>query len=396
MDDAERYLRRALEEARTGFSAGDPHVAAALNNLAELYRRVAGALVSARGHRLTVCPQPRLRHDFDKAVPLFHEARAQLVRHRMRHPRMECDADPLASQERAYGRTHPSVATTLHNLGGMYTQQGDYPAAMAAYRDALRCKEASLGRLHPEYAATLAHLAEVTALHGRPADAAALLQESLDVMDAIGAGYSRLAQRRMTRLAHLLSASRQHAQAAAVHRRLVQAADMAPSGPEDAGAAMWAVHARVGLADALSAVPATVAEAQQLYSQCLADTRRLCGEAHPLTAACMRRVAEMQTREGSPSALTQAEELLRAALRVLAAQLEAKADAAPDVTRERLIITQEVAAAHLCLAEVLQQRQGPRSEVADHLAAASAALDAAPPGYARDALSVRLRAVRRK
>ena len=40
MDDAERYLRRALEEARTGFSAGDPHVAAALNNLAELYRRV--------------------------------------------------------------------------------------------------------------------------------------------------------------------------------------------------------------------------------------------------------------------------------------------------------------------------------------------------------------------
>jgi tetratricopeptide (TPR) repeat protein len=302
---------------------------------------------------------------------------------------------PLALQEQAYGRSHPSVATTLHNLGGMYTQQGDYPAAMAAYADALRCKEASLGRLHPEYAATLAHLAEVTALHGRPGDAAALLQESLEVMEAIGAGYSRLAQRRMTRLAHLLSASRQHPQAAAVHRKLVQAADMAPSGPEDGGAAMWAVHARVGLADALAAIPSSVPEAQQLYSQCLADTRRLCGEAHPLTAACMRRVADMHAREGSPTGLAQAEELLRTALQVLAAQLEAKADVIPDVNRERLVITQEVTAAHLCLAEVLQTRKAPGSEVAGHVAAASAALDAAPPGYARDALSVRLRAFAR-
>lgn len=35
---AELYLKRALEEAKAGFGEDDGHVAAALNNLAELYR----------------------------------------------------------------------------------------------------------------------------------------------------------------------------------------------------------------------------------------------------------------------------------------------------------------------------------------------------------------------
>lgn len=37
--DAERYLQRALKEARAGFGMADSHFAAALNNLAELHRR---------------------------------------------------------------------------------------------------------------------------------------------------------------------------------------------------------------------------------------------------------------------------------------------------------------------------------------------------------------------
>ena len=38
LDEAERYLRQALREARLGFDSKDAHVAAALNNLAEVYR----------------------------------------------------------------------------------------------------------------------------------------------------------------------------------------------------------------------------------------------------------------------------------------------------------------------------------------------------------------------
>lgn len=35
---AERYMKRALEEAKKGFGETDGHVAAAYNNLAEVYR----------------------------------------------------------------------------------------------------------------------------------------------------------------------------------------------------------------------------------------------------------------------------------------------------------------------------------------------------------------------
>ena len=57
--DAERYLLRALEEARTGFGPADSHFAAALNNLAELHR---------------------LRRQYDAAIPLYEEALRVLAR----------------------------------------------------------------------------------------------------------------------------------------------------------------------------------------------------------------------------------------------------------------------------------------------------------------------------
>jgi hypothetical protein len=77
LEDAERYLRRAVVEARAGFSTGDPHVAAALNNLAELYR-CDTRLQCFRTASDSLLP--RLRGEFDKAVPLYREASAMLVR----------------------------------------------------------------------------------------------------------------------------------------------------------------------------------------------------------------------------------------------------------------------------------------------------------------------------
>lgn len=38
MSEGERYMQKALDKAREGFGPRDPHVAAAANNLAELYR----------------------------------------------------------------------------------------------------------------------------------------------------------------------------------------------------------------------------------------------------------------------------------------------------------------------------------------------------------------------
>lgn len=53
---AERYMRRALEEAKKGFGEDDGHVAAAYNNLAEVFRN---------------------SRQFEKAEPLYLEVSLQ-------------------------------------------------------------------------------------------------------------------------------------------------------------------------------------------------------------------------------------------------------------------------------------------------------------------------------
>ena len=59
-EEAGKYLRRALKEAQEGFGKDDPHVAAARNNLAELYR---------------------LQKRWDEAERLYEDAARALERH---------------------------------------------------------------------------------------------------------------------------------------------------------------------------------------------------------------------------------------------------------------------------------------------------------------------------
>ena len=119
------YLRRALAEARAGFGEEDPHVAAARNNLAELYR---------------------LQRRFDEAEKLYAVAAAALEKH--------------------YGPSHPAAGAAVHNLAGCKLSRGDFAGAYAAYADAAAKKAEALGPNHPEYAATLFHMAEAKRAEG--------------------------------------------------------------------------------------------------------------------------------------------------------------------------------------------------------------------------------------
>ena len=60
----------------------------------------------------------------------------------------------LAIKERAYGRDHPEVATTLTNLGNAYGDLGDHAKARDMLERALAIKERAYGRDHPEVALT--------------------------------------------------------------------------------------------------------------------------------------------------------------------------------------------------------------------------------------------------
>jgi hypothetical protein len=181
------YLRRALAEAIAGFGEDDPHVAAARNNLAELYR---------------------LQRRFDEAEKLYAVAAAALEKH--------------------YGPSHPAAGAATHNLAGCKLSRGDYAGAYRAYASAALKKKKALGAHHPDYAATLFHMAEAKRAGGEYAAAVTLLEESVRVLDASGQGESAVACRRMERLAQTQGdLNGDHVAAEATRRRVLEAREHA-------------------------------------------------------------------------------------------------------------------------------------------------------------------------
>ena len=181
------YLRRALAEAKAGFGEDDPHVAAARNNLAELYR---------------------LQRRFDEAEKLYAVAAAALERH--------------------YGAAHPAAGAAVHNLAGCKLSRGDFAGAYRAYADAAAKKKEALGANHPDVATTLFHAAEAKRAGGEYAAAAALLEASVRVLDASGQGESAVACRRLERLAQAQGdLNGDHAAAETTRRRVLAARERA-------------------------------------------------------------------------------------------------------------------------------------------------------------------------
>lgn len=179
-DEARRYLERALLEAKKGFGEKDPHVAAALNNLAELNR---------------------IERKWEESESLFAQA--------------------LEILREAFGETHPAVGTALHNLAGCRLAQDDIDGAYNLYAKSLERKEATLGVNHPEYATTLYHMAEVLCRNGRKSDAIVLLERSIKVSEEIGAAHTDACLRRLKRLAQLLWDCEEYERAERVRRRIL-------------------------------------------------------------------------------------------------------------------------------------------------------------------------------
>jgi len=180
LDEARRYLERALVEAKKGFGEGDAHVAAALNNLAELNR---------------------IESKWSESERFFSES--------------------LEILRKAYGENHPAVGTALHNLAGCRLAQGDADGAYALYAKSLERKEATLGTNHPEYATTLYHMAEVLSRSDRKQDAVVLLERSIKVSEEIGAAHTDACLRRMKRLAQLLWDCENYEHAERIRRRIL-------------------------------------------------------------------------------------------------------------------------------------------------------------------------------
>ena len=77
----------------------------------------------------------------------------------------------LKISEIALGPDHPSVATSLNNLAGLYKAQGKYDEAEPLYRRDLEISENALGPDHPDVAITLNNLALLYDSQGKYAKA---------------------------------------------------------------------------------------------------------------------------------------------------------------------------------------------------------------------------------
>jgi len=74
------------------------------------------------------------------------------------------EAEPLYQRslqilEKALGKDHPDVASSLNNLAGLYSDTGRYAEAEPLYQRSLQIREKALGKEHPDVAVSLNNLA---------------------------------------------------------------------------------------------------------------------------------------------------------------------------------------------------------------------------------------------
>lgn len=73
----------------------------------------------------------------------------------------ECYMEALRIKLLHYGREHPYVSKTVHNLGTLYCEQGDYNIALSMFEETLRVRRQALGPNDDSVADTLQWIASV-------------------------------------------------------------------------------------------------------------------------------------------------------------------------------------------------------------------------------------------
>ncbi len=259
--DAERECRAALEEAQAEDPA-QPRVAAALNELGEIYR--------AQGRDKEA--EPLLQQSLDLSEQTLGPWHLQ-VAHALHNLAALCAGQErtqeaetryqraIAIEERMLGPEDSSLAASLNNLALIYKARGDFSRAIplfqralrlwlkaktpeislaatamnnlgavcyaqgkqaeaeALFREALQIKEASIGGRHPEVATILNNLAEVYDAQGRFAEAAPLLDRLVEIDIALlGPGHPDVA-RELTWLGRIAQAQTDYARAETLCRR---------------------------------------------------------------------------------------------------------------------------------------------------------------------------------
>jgi CHAT domain-containing protein/Tfp pilus assembly protein PilF len=213
----------------------------------------------------------------------------------------------LAIRKEVLGEKHPSTATSLNNLAGLYESQGNYSAAEPLYQQALAIVKEVLGEKHPDTAASLNNLAGLYESQGNYSAAEPLYQQALAIRkEVLGEKHPDTAQS-LNNLAVLYFSQGNYSAAGPLYQQAlaIRKEVLGEEHPDTA-------QSLNNLAE-LYRTQGNYSTAETLYQQALAIHKEVLGEKHPYTATSLNNLAELYRTQGNYSA---AEPLLKQALAI--------------------------------------------------------------------------------
>ncbi len=224
------------------------------------------------------------RKSFDKATELRDAGRyAEAIAY---------GEHALAIQEAALGRNHPDVATSLHELGRLYSTQGLYSRAEPLYQRALAIREAALGKNHPDVASTLNNLAVLYADQGVYERARPFYERALAIWESsLGRNHPHVAML-LNNLARLYQGQGLYGRAEPLYQRAL-AIKEASSGKSHPSFAQTLNNLAI-----LYTEQGLYGRAEPLYQRALAILEVALGKHHPNISYPLNNLASLYMAQG--------------------------------------------------------------------------------------------------
>jgi tetratricopeptide (TPR) repeat protein len=218
----------------------------------------------------------------------------------------------LAISERQLGPEHPSTAASLNNLAILYERQGRYEEAEPFYKHALTIRQTQLGETHPETTASLNNLAGLYVMLGRYEEAEPLYQRALVLSEhELGAEHPETAAS-LNNLANLYVEQGEYEEAEPLYQRALAISE------RQLGAEHPHTATSLDNLAGLYEQQGRYEEAKPLYERALAIRREKLGDEHPDTATSLNNLAGWYRRQGR---YEEAEPLYERALAIQQAKL---------------------------------------------------------------------------
>jgi tetratricopeptide (TPR) repeat protein len=207
----------------------------------------------------------------------------------------------------AGGETHPSYATSLHNLAALYQSQDRYAEAEPLYQRVIEIFKTALGETHPGYATSLNNLAALYESLGLYARAEPLYRQSLEITKtALGETHPSYSAS-LHNLAALYESLGLYARAEPLHRRALEISRTALGENHPQYATSLNNLANLYESQGL------YAQAKPLFQQALEIRKTALGENHPQYATSLNNLANLYESQGL---YAQAEPLFQQALEI--------------------------------------------------------------------------------